>query len=78
MTNEFVNMIESKLHDFLWKLVKHAGTAAAGFASALLAKKLGVTLSDANVLEIAAVVSGILGGILNWVKRKWPLKFGWL
>lgn len=78
MTNAFVNVIENKAHDFLWKLTKHAGTAAAGFASTLLAKKFGVQLTDTQVLEISVLVSGALGGLLNYIKRKWPLKFGWL
>jgi len=69
--------IKSGISRAIWKGVKHAGTAVAGFASTLLLKKAGVELSADHQLQIAVIVTGALGTGLKMLKDRFP-QLGWL
>lgn len=70
--------IQVKAHEVAIKLVKHAGTAAAGLAAALLLKHFHVALAADHQVAIAVFVSGILGSGLNFLHQKFPNQLGWL
>lgn len=73
-----VDSIKSGVSRAIWKGVKHAGTAVAGLAAALLLKKLNYELSADHQVAIAVAVTGGLGTALKLVKDKFPKQFGWL
>lgn len=73
-----IETIESGISRAIWKGVKHAGTAVAGVATALLLKYLKFPLSEEHQLAIAVFVTGALGTGLKMVKDKFPKQLGWL
>lgn len=73
-----IESIQSGISRAIWKGVKHAGTAVAGVATALLVKKLNFELAVDHQLAIAVFVTGALGTGLKMLKDKFPKQLGWL
>jgi hypothetical protein len=73
-----VETIEGGINRAIYKGIKHAGTAIAGVAAALLLKYLKFPLSDEHQVAIAVAVTGGLGTLLKVVKDKFPKQLGWL
>jgi hypothetical protein len=73
-----IESIQSGISRAIWKGVKHAGTAVAGVATALLVKKLNFELSADHQIAIAVAITGVLGTALKMLKDKFPKQFGWL
>jgi len=73
-----IDNIKSGLSRVIWKGVKHAGTAAAGIATAVLLKKLHYDLSPDHQALVALTVSGSLGACLKKLKDMFPKQLGWL
>jgi len=73
-----IDNIKSGVSRAIWKGVKHAGTAVAGFASTIVMKKDGIELSVDHQLQIAVAVTGALGALLKLAKDKLPKQLGWL
>lgn len=73
-----LDSIKSGISRSIWKGVKHAGTAVAGVATALLLKKLNFELSADHQVSIAVAVTGGLGMALKMLKDKFPKQLGWL
>jgi len=63
------------------KGVVHLATYAVGLGSAWLAAK-GFTLTpDQQLVLVAALTGAISSGLTmarNWLKVRWPARFGWL
>jgi len=53
-----------------------AGAVAVG--ASLLAKHLEVTITPEQQLAIVGVTFGVLAGVTNFLKHKFPNIFGWL
>lgn len=70
--------IKLKLHDVIYKGVKHAGTLIAGVVAMQAVKHFGITITDAQKLEIAGGVAFALGAFANILKQKFPGQLGWL
>jgi len=73
-----IENIQGGLSRIIWKGVKHAGTAAAGLATALALKHFHVQLSDEVIASIGVGVSAGIGSGINWLKQAFPTKLGWL
>lgn len=75
---DIVGKVQAGLSRLIWKGVKHAGTAAAGIATALLLHKLNYNLSPEHQGAIALGVSGVLGAGLKKLKDTFPKQLGWM
>lgn len=73
-----IETIEGGISRAIYKGIKHAGTALAGVATALLLKYLHFPLSEEHQLAIAVAVTGMLGSGINLLKQKFPKQLGWL
>lgn len=73
-----VDKLGTGVSRIVWKGVKHAGTAVAGFLSTVAMKKVGIELSPDHQLQIAVAVTGALGALLKLAKNKLPKQLGWL
>ena len=73
-----VESIKGGISRAIYKGIKHAGTALAGVATALLLKYLKFPLSEEHQLTIAVAVTGGLGTLLKMAKDKFPKQLGWL
>lgn len=73
-----IDSIKEGVSRAIYKGIKHAGTALAGVATALLLKYLNFPLSDEHQLAIAVAVTGGLGTLLKLLKDKFPKQLGWL
>lgn len=62
----------------LSKAVKGAISGAVGALSALLAKKLGLELTADQQIALIGSVTGLVLGLANTLKVKFPKIFGWL
>ena len=60
------------------KAVKGAISGAVGALSALLAKKLGIPLTTDQQVALIGAVTGLVLGIANTLKIKFPKIFGWV
>lgn len=78
LIKKLVDKIKSGVSRAVWKGIKHAGTAVAGGAAALLVNKLGYHLSDVHQAAIAVAVTGFLGSALKMAKDRFPSQLGWL
>jgi len=72
-----VESIQGGISRAIWKGIKHAGTAVAGVATALLLKHLNFPLSDEYQLAVAVFVTGALGTALKMLKDRFP-NLAWL
>lgn len=73
-----MDSVKSGLSRAIWKGVKHAGTAVAGGAAALLLKKLNFELAQEHQVQIAIAITGALGTGLKMLKDRFPKQLGWL
>lgn len=62
----------------LSKAVKAAISGAIGALAAFSAKKLGIPLSEEQQLGLIGLVTGMVIGLANTLKVKFPKIFGWL
>lgn len=60
------------------KALKGVATALCGVLSTVLAKHLGVDLTPEQQAGMIAAVVGLLVGLTNYLKKKFPKQFGWL
>ena len=69
--------IKSGISRAIWKGVKHAGTAVAGYGATLLLNKFNFQLSADHQLAVAVGITGLLGSGLKMIKDRFPA-FNWL
>jgi hypothetical protein len=73
-----LDSIKSGVSRAIWKGVKHAGTAIAGFGATFLLNKLHFQLSADHQIAVAVAITGALGTILKMLKDRFPKQLGWL
>lgn len=73
----FQEDIKMKIHEWVYKGIKHAGTAIVGALSAAALKKFHVQIAEEHQLALAVAISGGLGSILNMIKQRFP-NLSWL
>lgn len=60
------------------KVVRGIIAGGVAIAASFLAKSLGVEITPDQQLALVAVLFGILAGLTNLLKHKFPKIFGWL
>lgn len=60
------------------KFVRGVISGGIAVAASFLAKTLGVEITPEQQLALVAVIFGIIAGLCNVLKHKFPKIFGWL